>query len=202
MSHEKSKVVNIAEKVDPKQRIENAVYDMLDALGEDNQREGLLRTPERVAKAMQFLTKGYDEDPYKIINEAIFEEHVDEMVVVKDIELYSLCEHHLLPFVGKAHVAYLPNGRIIGLSKVARLVEVYARRLQVQERLTKQIAETLQECLNPLGVAVVIQAEHLCMQMRGVQKQSSKMVTSAMMGGFQRLATRNEFMNFIKGSIT
>ena len=183
------------------ERIKTAVFDILAALGEDNRREGLAKTPERVAKSLQFLTKGYQEDPYEIVTKAMFEEHIDEMVIVKDIELYSLCEHHLLPFVGKAHVAYIPNGRIVGLSKVARLVEVYARRLQVQERLTKQIAETLQQCLKPLGVAVVVQAAHMCMQMRGVQKQGSQMITSSMMGSFQKLATRNEFMNFIKGSL-
>lgn len=178
------------------------VRDLLVAVGEDPAREGLLKTPYRAAKALKFLTRGYKQDPYEIINNAIFEEQVDEMVVVKNIEIYSMCEHHLLPFVGKAHVAYLPNGKIIGLSKIARVVEIYARRLQVQERLTKQIAETLEECLKPLGVAVVIQAEHLCMQMRGVQKQNSSMVTSAMLGAFKHEpATRSEFMAIVKDCI-
>lgn len=179
-----------------------AVATLLKEMGEDPEREGLLDTPQRVAKSLKFLTKGYEQDPYDVINNAIFNEDMDEMVVVKDIELYSLCEHHLLPFVGKAHVAYLPQGKIIGLSKIARVVDIYARRLQVQERLTKQIAETLQECLNPLGVAVVIEAEHMCMQMRGVQKQKSSMVTSTMLGAFKtQSATRNEFMTIIRGSL-
>lgn len=178
------------------------VKGLLVHVGEDPGREGLARTPYRVAKSLKFLTKGYGEDPYAVINNAIFKEDIDEMVVVKDIEIYSLCEHHLLPFVGRAHVAYLPNGKIIGLSKIARVVEIYARRLQVQERLTKQIAETLEHCLKPLGVAVVIQAEHLCMQMRGVQKQNSSMVTSSMRGMFKdNLATRSEFMTLIKSGL-
>jgi GTP cyclohydrolase I len=178
------------------------VRDLLIAVGENPEREGLLKTPYRAAKSLKFLTRGYKQDPYEIINNAIFEEQVDEMVVVKNIEIYSMCEHHLLPFVGKAHVAYLPNGKIIGLSKIARVVEIYARRLQVQERLTKQIAETLEECLKPQGVAVVIQAEHLCMQMRGVQKQNSSMVTSAMLGAFKNEpATRSEFMAIVKDCI-
>lgn len=181
--------------------IEPAVTTILSALGEDPRREGLLKTPNRVAKSLQFLTKGYEEDPYKIINNAIFEEDINEMVVVKDIKLYSMCEHHLLPFFGRAYVGYIPNGKIIGLSKIARVVEIYARRLQVQERLTKQIAETLNECLRPQGVAVVIQAEHMCMQMRGVEKQESKMVTSSMMGVFNDHSTRLEFMDIIKGSL-
>lgn len=179
--------------------IQNHVKDILAYVGEDPSREGLARTPYRVAKSLKFLTKGYREDPYAIINNAIFEEHIDEMVVVKDIEIYSLCEHHLLPFIGKAHIAYLPNRKIIGLSKIARVAEIYARRLQVQERLTKQIAETLSDCLKPLGVGVVIEAEHLCMQMRGVQKQNSSMVTSSMLGMFKdNPATRSEFMTLIK----
>lgn len=182
--------------------IEEQVKSILENLGEDPKREGLLKTPHRVAKSLQFLTKGYHEDPHKIINDAIFHEDNDEMVVVKDIEIYSLCEHHLLPFVGKAHVAYIPNGAIIGLSKIARLVEVYARRLQVQERLTKQIADTLNDCLKPQGVAVVIQAAHMCMQMRGVEKQNSSMITSSMLGDFRTdLATRTEFLNFVKNSL-
>jgi GTP cyclohydrolase IA len=196
----KTNIIQIKDRNDG--LVENAITDILNGIGEDPHREGLLKTPSRVAKSMAFLTKGYDEDPYEVINNAMFDEDVDEMVVVKDIELYSLCEHHLLPFVGKAHIAYIPNGKIIGLSKVARLVEIYARRLQVQERLTKQIADTLEECLNPQGVAVVIEAGHLCMQMRGVQKQNSRMVTSSMTGAFkEELATRSEFMNFIKNSL-
>lgn len=186
---------------DNMEKMNGAVKSILEALGEDPSREGLLKTPHRVAKSLSFLTKGYQEDPIKVINDALFSEEVDEMVVVKDIELYSLCEHHMLPFVGKAHVAYIPSKQIIGLSKVARVVEIFARRLQVQERLTTQIADTLNTCLKPRGVAVVIQAEHMCMQMRGVQKQSSKMVTSSVKGAFEELATRNEFMNFIKSSL-
>lgn len=182
--------------------VENAVQIILKSLGEDPQREGLVKTPHRVAKSLSFLTKGYYEDPHKIINDAIFHEQSDEMVVVKDIEIYSLCEHHMLPFVGRAHVAYIPDGKIIGLSKIARLVEIYARRLQVQERLTKQIAQTLQDCLKPRGVAVVIKASHMCMQMRGVEKQNSSMITSSMLGDFRAdLATRTEFLNFIKASV-
>ena len=179
--------------------MEQAVKTLLQSLGEDPEREGLLDTPARVAKSLKFLTKGYDEDPAEVINQAVFHEKVDEMVLVKNIEVYSLCEHHMLPFIGKAHVAYLPNEKIIGLSKIARLVEVFARRLQVQERLTSQIAETLQEQLQPKGVAVLMEASHLCMQMRGVEKQNSSMVTSSMLGQFRKdPSTRNEFMNAIK----
>ena len=198
MSQEKDKVVKFKRKFQ-KEKISNAISEILSGIGEDPQREGLLKTPQRVAKAYEFLTKGYFENPQDVINNAVYEEDVDEMIVVKDIELYSLCEHHLLPFIGKAHVAYLPEKKIIGLSKIARLVEIYARRLQVQERLTNDIAKTLDECLNPKGVAVVIEAAHMCMQMRGVEKQNSKMVTSAMLGAFKtNAATRSEFMNFIK----
>lgn len=180
------------------EKIKAAVTEILKEIGEDPRREGLLATPERVALSYQFLTKGYREDPKEVIRTAIYHADIDEMVVVKDIEIYSLCEHHLLPFVGKAHVAYVPKGRIVGLSKIARVVEIFARRLQVQERLTKEIADTLRECLEPKGVAVVIEAAHLCMQMRGVQKQNSVMITSSMNGVFKSLAaTRNEFMNFI-----
>ena len=191
-------VLPVTKKTDAHE-ISHAVERILNALGEDVTREGLLKTPQRVAKSLAFLTKGYQENPHDVINNAVFEENIDEMVVVKNIEIYSLCEHHLLPFVGKAHVAYIPKGKIIGLSKIARVVEIFARRLQVQERLTKQIADTLNECLNPNGVAVVIEAEHMCMQMRGVQKRDSVMVTSAMLGDFkEKLATRTEFMSFIK----
>lgn len=178
--------------------MEEAVRTLLQGIGENPSREGLLKTPHRMAESLRFLTKGYTEDPFDVINKAIFSEKHDEMIVVKDIVLYSLCEHHLLPFFGRAHVAYIPNNRIVGLSKIARLVEIYARRLQVQERLTQQIADTLQETLKPKGTAVIIEAEHLCMQMRGVQKRGAVMVTSAMLGGFRRLATREEFISLIR----
>lgn len=167
-------------------------------LGEDPEREGLLKTPIRVARSMQFLTKGYNEDGHEILRSAMFKEDYKQMVVVKDIELYSMCEHHILPFYGKAHVAYIPNGYITGLSKIPRVVETYARRLQVQERLTVQIRDCIQETLNPLGVAVVIEAAHMCMQVRGVQKQHSITTTSAFTGAFMNnLKTRNEFMALI-----
>lgn len=166
-------------------------------LGENPEREGLKRTPRRVGKTMQFLTKGYHEDPEAILRSALFEEDYKQMVVVRDIEFYSLCEHHLLPFFGKVHVAYIPNGRITGLSKIARVVDVFARRLQVQERLTTEIKDCIQRTLNPLGVMVVIEAEHLCMQMRGVQKQHSHTVTSDFTGAFNRKETRQEFLNLI-----
>ncbi len=166
-------------------------------LGEDPQREGLLKTPERMAKAMQFLTQGYQQDAQAILNSAKFHEPISEMIIVKDIELYSMCEHHMLPFFGKAHVAYIPNGWITGLSKVARVVDVYARRLQVQERLTTQILDAIKEALQPLGVAVVIEAKHLCMMMRGVQKQNSVTTTSAFFGQFEKNETRSEFIRLI-----
>jgi len=179
-------------------KVEPLVYDLLKSIGEDPDREGLLKTPERVAKSFRYLTKGYREDPTTILNNAVFSEDYNEMVVVKNIKLFSLCEHHLLPFTGFAHVAYLPDQRIVGLSKIARLVDVYARRLQVQERMTMQIAETIQEVLKPRGVGVVIKAEHMCMQMRGVEKQDSVAVTSAMLGLFRKNEkTRAEFMNLI-----
>ncbi len=171
--------------------------DVLGQLGEDPEREGLLKTPERVAKAMQFLTQGYYQDAKSIINSAKFHEPVSEMIVVKDIEIYSMCEHHMLPFIGKAHVAYIPNGWITGLSKIARVVDVFARRLQVQERLTVQIRDAIKETLNPIGVAVVIEAKHLCMMMRGVQKQNSVTTTSAFDGEFMKNATRSEFLKLI-----
>jgi GTP cyclohydrolase IA len=169
----------------------------LDLLGEDPTREGLLKTPERVAKAMQYLTQGYQMDAKAILNSAKFHEEVSEMVIVKDIEIYSLCEHHMLPFYGKAHVAYIPNGWITGLSKIARVVDVYSRRLQVQERLTTQVLDAIKETLNPLGVAVVIEASHLCMMMRGVQKQNSVTTTSAFWGEFERNESRSEFIRLI-----
>ena len=171
--------------------------DSIGLLGEDPDREGLVKTPERVAKAMQFLTQGYQIDPKVILNSAKFHEDVSEMVIVKDIELYSLCEHHMLPFFGKAHIAYIPNGWITGLSKIARVVDTYSRRLQVQERLTTQIRDVIQQTLNPLGVAVVIEASHLCMMMRGVQKQNSVTTTSAFCGEFEKNETRSEFIRLI-----
>jgi GTP cyclohydrolase I len=173
----------------------------LTLLGEDPDREGLLKTPERVAKAMQFLTQGYDMDARAILDSAKFHEDVSEMILVKDIEIYSLCEHHMLPFFGKAHVAYIPNGWITGLSKIARVVDVYSRRLQVQERLTTQILHAIKESLNPLGVAVVIEASHLCMMMRGVQKQNSVTTTSAFWGEFEKNETRSEFVKLISSRL-
>ena len=170
-------------------------------LGEDAEREGLLKTPERVAKAMQYLTQGYHMDAKAILDSAKFHEEVSEMIVVKDIELYSMCEHHMLPFFGKAHVAYIPNGWITGLSKIARVVDVYARRLQVQERLTTQILHAIKNSLNPLGVAVVIEASHLCMMMRGVQKQNSVTTTSAFWGEFEKNETRSEFTKLISSKL-
>ncbi len=170
---------------------------IIQLIGENISREGLDKTPERVAKAMQFLLQGYKTDPVKILESAIFKEDYRQMVIVKDIEIYSLCEHHLLPFFGKAHVAYIPNGTITGLSKIARVVDVFARRLQVQERLTLQIKECIQDTLKPLGVAVVIEAQHLCMQMRGIQKQHSITTTSDFTGAFQKNATRDEFIKLI-----
>jgi GTP cyclohydrolase IA len=171
--------------------------DSLILLGEDAEREGLLKTPERVAKSMQYLTQGYQMDAKAILNSAKFHEDVSEMIIVKDIELYSMCEHHMLPFYGKAHVAYIPNSYITGLSKIARVVDVFARRLQVQERLTHQIMEVIKETLNPMGVAVVIEASHLCMMMRGVQKQNSVTTTSAFWGEFEKNETRSEFIRLI-----
>ena len=171
-------------------------------LGEDAGREGLTKTPERVAKAMQVLTQGYNQDAHAIINSAKFHEDISEMIIVKDIELYSLCEHHMLPFFGKAHVAYIPNGWITGLSKIARVVDVYSHRLQVQERLTVQIMNAIKETLNPLGVAVVIEAKHLCMMMRGVQKQNSETTTSAFFGEFEKDSTRSEFMKLISARLS
>ncbi|CAN5120513.1 GTP cyclohydrolase I FolE [soil metagenome] len=175
--------------------------DTLGLLGEDANREGLEKTPERVAKAMQVLTQGYQQDANAILNSAKFHEEVSEMIIVKDIELYSMCEHHMLPFYGKAHVAYIPNGWITGLSKIARVVDVYSRRLQVQERLTHQILNSIKETLNPLGVAVVIEASHLCMMMRGVQKQNSVTTTSAFWGEFEKNETRSEFVKLISAKL-
>ena len=175
---------------------------IIKAIGEDPQREGLLKTPERMAKAMQFLTQGYEMDAKEILNSAKFEEPYSEMVLVKSIELYSMCEHHLLPFFGKAHIAYIPNGYITGLSKLARVVDTFARRLQVQERMTHQILDVIQESLNPLGVGVVIEAQHLCMMMRGVQKQNSMTTTSAFSGQFMKNETRSEFLRLIAADLS
>ncbi len=175
--------------------------DTIKLLGEDPEREGLQKTPERLAKAMQVLTQGYEQDANAVLNSAKFHEDVSEMIIVKDIELYSMCEHHMLPFYGKAHVAYIPNGWITGLSKIARVVDIYSRRLQVQERLTHQILNSIKESLNPLGVAVVIEASHLCMMMRGVQKQNSVTTTSAFDGEFMKNTTRSEFVKLISAHL-
>jgi len=182
-------------------KLKDNYYDILNLVGEDTTRNGLIKTPHRAAKSMQFLLKGYDQNPDEIIQKAMFDEEYSEMVIVKDIELYSLCEHHLLPIFGKAHVAYIPNKSIVGLSKIARVVDVFARRLQVQERLTNQILESLEKNLKPLGVAVVIEAQHMCMMMRGVQKQNSITTTSAFKGAFNRLETRSEFLRLISNNL-
>jgi len=180
-------------------RIADAYRELLQSVGEDIEREGLQRTPDRAARALEFLTQGYRQNLDQIINGAVFESRASEIILVKDIELYSLCEHHLLPFIGRAHVAYLPNGKVIGLSKVARIVDVFARRLQIQENLTTQIAESLMRCLEPSGVAVVVEAKHLCMMMRGVEKQNSVMKTSCLLGTFKEDArTRSEFLSLLK----
>ena len=179
--------------------MEEEIRKILKAIGEDPDREGLQRTPQRVAQALSFLTRGYEMDPAKVINDALFTEDYEEMIVQKDIDFYSLCEHHMLPFFGKAHIAYIPHHKIVGISKLARLVDVYARRLQVQERMTNQIATTIMDKLDALGVAVVLEAEHLCMRMRGVEKQNSYVITSSLLGAFRsRIETRNEFMNLIR----
>ncbi len=175
---------------------------VIDLLGEDANREGLAKTPERVAKAMQFMTQGYQQNAKDILNSAKFHEAYSEMIIVKDIELYSLCEHHMLPFIGKAHIAYIPNGWITGLSKIARVVDCFARRLQVQERLTHQILDALQDTLQPYGVAVVIEAQHMCMMMRGVQKQNSTTTTSAFSGAFEKNETRSEFLRLIGSKLS
>lgn len=178
--------------------MESQFSQLIQAIGEDPDREGLIQTPKRAAAAFRYLNSGYNQSLENVLNNAIFEADTEDMVIVKDIELYSLCEHHLLPFIGKCHVAYLPKGKVLGLSKIARIVEMYARRLQIQERLTKQIADAIQIAVNPVGVAVVIEAKHLCMMMRGVEKQNSVMTTSAMVGLFrQQISTRSEFLNLI-----
>ncbi|WP_367757701.1 GTP cyclohydrolase I FolE [Flavobacterium sp. WC2430] len=175
---------------------------IIHGLGEDVTREGLEKTPERVAKAMQFLTHGYASDPLEILKSALFTEDHSQMIVVKNIEVYSMCEHHMLPFFGKAHVAYIPNGKIVGLSKIPRIVDAYARRMQVQERLTDQIKDCIQEALEPLGVAVVIEAQHMCMQMRGIQKQNSFTTTSSFTGAFEKNKTRKEFISLISNKLS
>jgi GTP cyclohydrolase I len=180
-------------------KLESIVREMLGELGEDAARDGLARTPLRVAKALRFLTEGYQQDPISILNGALFEVSYDEMVLIKDVDFYSLCEHHMLPFIGRVHVAYIPNGRVVGLSKIPRLVRMFARRLQVQERLTVQIAETLEQVLEPKGVAVVVEAIHLCMMMRGVEQQNAFAITSSMHGGFKSdPKTRSEFMELLR----
>lgn len=188
--------------VDSVNQIASHYGDILTSLGEDPAREGLLKTPERVAKSLQFLTHGYDLNPAEILKGAMFKEEYSQMVVVKDIEVYSLCEHHMLPFFGKAHIAYIPNGQIVGLSKIPRVVDAFARRLQVQERLTNEIRDCIQDTLQPLGVAVVIECKHLCMAMRGIQKQNSVTTTSAFTGEFIHERTRNEFLRLITASLS
>jgi len=188
--------------IEPNQEMQQHYKEIIRLLGENPEREGLVKTPYRVSKAMQFVTHGYSLNPVEIIQSAIFNEDHKEMVIVKDIELYSMCEHHMLPFFGKAHVAYIPDGKITGLSKIARVVDAYARRLQVQERLTMQIRDCIQEALNPLGVAVVIEAKHMCMMMRGIQKQNSVTTTSAFTGEFEKQATRSELMKLLSAKLS
>ncbi len=185
-----------------RERLAGLIHSLLEEIGEDPEREGLLRTPDRVAKAYEFLTRGYRMNIDKILNGAVFEERYNEMVIVKDVDFYSMCEHHLLPFFGKCHVAYIPDGKILGLSKIPRIVDMFARRLQVQERMTQQIAETLENTLSPLGVAVVIEARHMCMMMRGVEKQNSVATTSAMLGEFStNIKSRDEFLRLINSTL-
>lgn len=198
MPYKKFEEYNIKVTDDVKQRYKNILKD----LGENPERNGLLDTPERAAKAMQFLTQGYNQNPEELLKSAMFEETYNEMVIVKDIELYSLCEHHILPFFGKAHVAYIPNGHIVGLSKIPRVVDVFARRLQVQERLTEQVLDCIDSTLKPKGVAVVIEAAHMCMMMRGVQKQNSVTTTSGFRGAFKDMETRNEFLKLISDKLS
>lgn len=183
-----------------REKFANSIRDILEELGEDTEREGLIKTPERVAKAFEFMCGGYQEDPVKIINDALFESSNDEMVVIRDIEFYSLCEHHMLPFFGRAHVAYIPDGKVVGLSKIPRVVNVFARRLQIQERLTEQVADAIMQTIKPKGVGVVISARHMCMEMRGVEKICSSTTTSALRGLFLKSATRSEFFNIINSS--
>jgi GTP cyclohydrolase I len=199
-SRERTEELKITEEHDGNEPggMAGLVRKMIAMVGEDPDREGLLRTPERYERALRYLTSGYHQDPQKILNDAMFSVGYDQMVVVKDIELFSLCEHHMLPFLGRCHVAYLPDKKVVGLSKIPRLVNMYSRRLQIQERLTSQIAEAIQTCIQPLGVGVVVEARHLCMIMRGVEKQRSETVTSAMLGAFRdNLRTRDEFLSLI-----
>ena len=184
------------------EEIKGHFSEVINLLGEDTSREGLVKTPERASKAIKFLTEGYEMDPQQILQSAMFKENYNEMVIVKDIELYSLCEHHMLPFFGKAHIAYIPNGHIVGLSKIPRVVDVFARRLQVQERLTEQILDCINDTLQPEGVAVVIEASHMCMMMRGVQKQNSTTTTSGFRGSFKETDTRNEFLKLITSKLS
>jgi len=191
------------DNLETRTELEESIRKLLTLIGEDPEREGLLRTPHRVAKSMEFLTSGYRQDVGKVMNGAVFTEKYDEMVIVKDIDFFSLCEHHMLPFFGKAHIAYIPHGKIVGLSKIPRIVEIFSRRLQVQERLTQQIAETLFQSLHPDGVGVVIEAKHLCMMMRGVEKQNSVATTSAMLGSFRDdERTRNEFLKLLDSKLS
>jgi GTP cyclohydrolase I len=198
MPYKQFEEYNIKVTDDVKKRYQNIIED----LGEDTNREGLIKTPERAAKAMQFLTQGYEQDAAEILTSAMFKETYNEMVIVKNIELYSLCEHHILPFFGKAHIAYIPNGHIVGLSKIPRIVDVFSRRLQVQERLTEQILECINTTLKPAGVAVVIEASHMCMMMRGVQKQNSTTTTSGFRGAFKNIETRTEFLKLISENLS
>ena len=188
-----------AEEMEVLEQLAKRYHEVLTLLGEDPTRDGLQKTPMRVAKAMKVLTRGYQQDPHKVLTDALFEEKYNQMVIVKDIYFFSMCEHHMLPFYGKAHVAYIPNGYITGLSKVARVVDIYSHRLQVQERLTQQIKDCIQETLHPLGVMVVVEAKHMCMQMRGVEKQNSITTTSDFSGAFNQAKTREEFMNLLRG---
>ena len=197
-NYEKIEIYN-TEKLE---QISNGYKAIIENLGEDTSREGILKSPERAAKAMQFLTQGYDLNPLEILKSAMFTEDHKQMIVVKDIEVYSMCEHHMLPFFGKAHVAYIPNGQIVGLSKIPRVIDAFARRMQVQERLTDQIKDCIQEALQPLGVAVVIEAQHMCMQMRGVQKQNSFTTTSSFTGAFENDVTRREFISLISNKLS
>jgi GTP cyclohydrolase I len=197
----KSKTSALAEPDVLKDVSSEEIYrEILRRIGEDPNRDGLLRTPDRVEKTMAYLTKGYQEDPLKLLRAALFDVDYDEMVIVKDVEMFSLCEHHMLPFFGRVHVAYIPKGKVVGLSKIARLVEVFSRRLQVQERMTRQIADAIQDAIAPQGVGVVIEARHLCMMMRGIEKQNSSTVTSAMVGCFQQKETRSEFLSLVRPS--
>ncbi|WP_299252633.1 GTP cyclohydrolase I FolE [uncultured Lacinutrix sp.] len=198
MAYKQFEEYNIKVTDDVTERYKSIIED----LGEDTKREGLIKTPERAAKAMQFLTQGYEQDAAEILKGAMFKEDYNDMVIVKDIELYSLCEHHILPFFGKAHIAYIPNGHIVGLSKLPRIVDVFSRRLQVQERLTHQILDCINDTLKPAGVAVVIEASHMCMMMRGVQKQNSTTTTSGFRGAFKNIETRTEFLKLISSSLS